>query len=200
MIQRISFENVALLGEQTILVDTNVFVYKFWEKIEDPYLWKRDYADMYDYLADHDYQLAVDFGIISETVNRAIRIKHGILQPDKSWKAFRNSRKGQEEIQKIYTSIDEGILDKVDVLPRPYTKAEIKSMLVADRLDFMDKAVIKTCKEENCILFTADGDFVNAGINLFTGNPNLLGFEQAQVRRKLARKQADDKPTAVQVP
>jgi predicted nuclease of predicted toxin-antitoxin system len=67
-------------------------------------------------------------------------------------------------------------------------------MLVADRLDFMDKAVVKTCKEENCILFTADGDFANAGISLFTGNPNLLGFEQAQVRRKIARKQAEQQP------
>lgn len=40
--------------------------------------------------------------------------------------------------------------------------------------DFVDKATVSICSENNLVLLTNDRDFKNSGLDILTGNPRIL--------------------------
>lgn len=45
----------------------------------------------------------------------------------------------------------------------------------ANELDFVDKAIVSLCKENNLVLLTNDKDFKNADLDILTANTSILG-------------------------
>ena len=71
--------------------------------------------------------------------------------------------------------VKDNILPNFEIQGKAYTKADIESFLQVDSLDFMDKAFIPICKENNCILLTNDKDFANTDIEILSSSPAMVG-------------------------
>lgn len=112
----------------------------------------------------------VDFSIISEFINRTVRIEHNNKQPGTKFKKFRNSLEGQNALSDIHLIVKSNILSQFNIIEKAFSKREIEQLLVVDDLDFVDKSTLTICKENAFVLLTHDGDFKNADIDILTGN------------------------------
>jgi predicted nuclease of predicted toxin-antitoxin system len=81
---------------------------------------------------------------------------------------LRDSAVGKNVSANIFDTIKNGILPNFNIVGKIFDKQEI------DDMDFVDKSIVEICKENSLILFTNDKDFKYAGINILTGNPNIL--------------------------
>ena len=179
MAARYSLQNVATLQGRKVFFDANVLLYIFWPT--GSYKWESNYSSAFGSLLRQKNELMVDFLVLSEVINRAIRIEHDkhlslykIERKDLSFKSYRDSADGQNALNDIYLIVKDNILPNFEIQGKAYTKADIESFLQVDSLDFMDKAFIPICKENNCILLTNDKDFANTDIEILSSNPAIL--------------------------
>lgn len=136
-------------------------------------------------------ELVVDFIVISEIVNRAHRLEYdkhlaanGLAKSAFTYKQYRNSAEGQAALADIYLIIESNILSRFTVIGKDFTKAEIQSFLTLEPLDFSDKAIVLTCKENACLLLTNDADYCTADIDLLSSNPAILNYVWADLSPK----------------
>ncbi len=167
-----------LIGK-TVFFDTNILIYLFWPTGDSD--WGRNYTTLFAKLLKQKNKMAADFIVISEFINRAMRIefenwKYTSDQAHSSskFKEFRDSLDGQNTLSDIYQVVNAGILDKFDISGKNYTKANIEEFLIVDNLDFSDKAIATICKENGFILLTNDYDFAKTDLELLTLNSRIL--------------------------
>jgi len=161
---------IQALKSQRIFFDTNVLIYLFWPTGGSPH-WERSYASIYRNLLRQNNELVVDFIVISEFINRAMRIELDKFYRGMPYKDFRDSANGQSALADIHVIVEGSILNTFTIVGKAFSKAEIQSILVVDTLDFSDKAIVHTCKENGCVLLTNDADFKIADIEILTANP-----------------------------
>ncbi|MCH7397872.1 PIN domain-containing protein [Belliella sp. DSM 107340] len=173
-------QDFALLNDRDIFVDANVLIYLFWPTGQHHF--ERNYARVFGNLLRRGNSLYVDFLVISEIVNRAIRAEYekylltnSMTKSQLNFKDYRNSQDGQDSLNDIYIIVNSDILGNFKVVEKPFNKNNIKNLLVVDELDFIDKALVSICTEHNLVLLTNDRDFKNSGLDILTGNPNILG-------------------------
>ncbi|MDR2836079.1 MAG: PIN domain-containing protein [Bacteroidales bacterium] len=164
--------NINKLENEKIFVDANVLIFWNWStgKIKQ----ETDYSSIYAKLLEQRNHIYVDFIVISEVINRLIKIetkKNDINIID--FKKFRNSEQGKEKLKEIYSVVQERILDNFDLAEKHFTKENILEFLSIDSLDFNDKAILKICKENNFILLTDDIDFRNSDVDILTCNKKI---------------------------
>ncbi len=166
------------LKGRNIFVDTNVLIYLFWPTGEHAF--EQKYATTFNQLRKQGNNLYVDFLIISEIINRALRIEYGkflltntLTESQFKFKKFRDSEEGQSALEDIFTVVKD-ILQQLSVTGKVFSKAEIENSLFVDRLDFVDKAIASLCKDKEFVLFTNDKDFKDTGLEILTGNPHIL--------------------------
>ncbi|MGB5793581.1 hypothetical protein, partial [Poseidonibacter sp.] len=142
--------------------------------------WEDKYAKVYDDLDVPDNDFVVDFLVISEFVNRAMRLSYDIYLDEKGFnsreipfKDYRNSTDGKETLSDIYELVKE-LLKHFTVIEKSYSKIDIESMTLVDNLDFTDKAIVKICEVNNYILLTNDGDYKYSNIDIITCNSYLV--------------------------
>lgn len=166
------------LKDREIFIDSNVLIYLFWPTGEHTF--EEKYASTFNQLRKQGNDLYVDFLVISEIINRALRIEYskfllknnlGVNQC--SFKNFRDSEDGRYALDDIFTVV-KGILKHLSVAGKTFSKKEIEDCLCTDNLDFVDKAIVSLCKEKDFILFTNDKDFKYVDLEILTGNPKLL--------------------------
>lgn len=160
-----------LLGKD-IFVDANVLIYLFWPS--GRHFFESNYARVFRDLLRQGNCLFIDFLVVSEVVNRVLRIEYQKLNSTQSFKDFRNSQDGRDVISDIYIIIQNEILNNFQVIGKTFNKSEIESFLMVDQLDFADKAIASICIDNNFILLTNDRDFKNSGLDILTGNPHIL--------------------------
>lgn len=160
------------LTNRNIFVDANVLIYLFWPTGQVSF--EKDYARVFNSLLRQGNKLFVDFLIISEVINRVVRIEHKKINPTLKFKDFRNSQDGNDVLKDIYIIVKNDILNRFNVVGRPLDKQLIESFLIVDELDFIDKAIASVCFEHGLVLLTNDRDFKNSGLDILTGNPRIL--------------------------
>lgn len=176
---KFSIHNVAALANREIFFDANVLLYIFWPS--GSFSWENNYSTAYSRLLRQGNELVVDFIVISEVINRAIRLEYekhlllnNISKNNLSFKNYRNSVEGQTALADIYLMIDTNILSKFTFIGKSFSKADIQSFLIVDTLDFSDKAILSICRENGFVLITNDVDFKTSNIDILTSNPSIL--------------------------
>jgi predicted nucleic acid-binding protein len=172
MATKYRLQDVSLLGNKGVFIDTNVFIYMYWSTNSNA--WEQNYVRVFTNLLRKNTALYVDFLVISEIINRVLRIEHNRLQPNIDFKRFRDSQEGKNSLSDIYLIVQNDILSKVNVVGKAYNKQAIENFLAVDSLDFIDKSIVELCKDNSLVLLTNDRDFKNSNIDILSGNPNIL--------------------------
>lgn len=172
MATKYRLQDVAQLNGRDIFLDANILIYLFWPTGQ--YHFEQNYARVFRNLLRQQNNLFVDFLMISEVINRILRIEHKKINPTQKFKDFRNSQDGIDALNDIYIIVKNEILNRFNILGKVFDKKDIELFLTIDDLDFVDKATVKLCKENTLVLLTNDKDFRNADLDILTGNPNIL--------------------------
>ncbi len=165
-------QDYANLSGKDVFVDANVLIYLFWPTGQHSF--EANYARVFRNLLRQGNSLYVDFLVISEVVNRVLRIEHQKLNSNQKFKDFRNSQDGKDVISDIYLIVQNEILSSFKIIGKSFNKSDIEGFLIVEQLDFVDKATVSICSENNLVLLTNDRDFKNSGLDILTGNPNIL--------------------------
>jgi predicted nucleic acid-binding protein len=172
-------QDVAQLNGRNIFFDANVLIYLFWPTGQHSF--EQNYAQVFRNLLRQGNDLFVDFLVISEIVNRAVRneyekylLTNSLTKAQLKFKDYRDSADGQDSLNDIYIIVKNDILSHFDIIGKSFEKPEIENFLVVDDLDFVDKATVTLCEENNFVLLTNDKDFRDCGLDMLTGNPHIL--------------------------
>jgi len=177
MSNRYNLSNISSITNKKVFFDANILIYLFWATGSS---WERAYANLYSKLNNQNNTYVIDFLVISEFINRAIKIEYqnylnnnDLTSQEYKYKEYRDSEEGQEVLGDIYTIISLDILEDFEVVEKSYSKDAINAMLLVDSLDFTDKAIEKICDENNCVLLTNDKDFKDSTIEILSCNRKL---------------------------
>mgnify|MGYP001806399104 CR=1 FL=1 len=174
MAARYSLHNIEALRGRRVFFDANILIYIFWPT--GSFNWEKKYSSAYGKLLKQQNELVIDFLVISEFVNRAMRIEHDKYTKAHnylSYKKYRDSDHGRESLQDIYTLVNDVIVKKFIIIGKTFLKADIESFLQVDNLDFNDKTIIPLCTENNLVLITNDNDFAQSDIEIASYLPTL---------------------------
>lgn len=177
-----STQNISAVINRKVFFDANVLIYIFWPLgFGNTKHWEECYSSAFGKLIRQKNELLVDFIVISEIVNRAIRLEYdkyliakNISKGNLPFKKYRNSIDGVTALTDIYLMIETDILNTFTVVGKSFMKSDIQSFLIVDTLDFGDKAILSTCQENACILLTNDVDYKTSTIDILTSNPAIL--------------------------
>ena len=176
MARRYTLNNYEDLKGRDVFFDANVILYVYWTTGNRS--WMGQYSTLFNRLLKQGNKMYINFPVISEVVNRAIRIEHEKYQKSQSkairYKDYRNSDAGVEALEDIYTILEHDVLKHFDVVSDGYDKLDIESFLVVDHLDFGDKAIEKTCSDRDMVLLTNDVDFKNSKVDILSVNRKLI--------------------------
>jgi len=172
MATKYRLQDVAQLNGRGIFLDANILIYLFWPTGQHNF--EQNYARVFSDLLRQKNNLFVDFLVISEVINRVVRIEHQKINPTQRFKDFRNSPDGQEVLSDIYMIVKNDILDRFSIIGKAFSKQDIENSLVVDELDFADKGIAQICRENVLVLLTNDKDFKNTDLDILTGNPLIL--------------------------
>ncbi len=165
-------QDVSQLNGRNIFFDANVLIYLFWPTGQHSF--EQNYARVFRNLLRQGNNLFVDFLVTSEVINRILRNEHQRINPSQKLKDFRNSEDGKDALDDIYIIVKNDILARFNVVGKAFNSQEIESLLSVDELDFVDKATVTLCEENNFVLLTNDKDFRDCGLDMLTGNPHIL--------------------------
>lgn len=165
-------QDFSQLADRSVFVDANVLIYLFWPTGQ--FSFEQNYAHVFRNLLRQGNNLFIDFLVVSEVINRVMRIEHQKLSPSMRFKDFRNSQDGKDVVEDIFIIIKNDVLSRFNVVGKSFDKYEIERFINVDELDFVDKAIASICTENNLVLLTNDKDFKNSGLDILTGNPRIL--------------------------
>ena len=178
MAAKYKLQDVTLLNGRDIFLDANILIYLFWPTGQISF--EKNYARVFRNLLNQKNNLFVDFLVISETINRAIKaeyekyiLAHSLTKAQLKYKDYRNSQDGQDALNDIYFIVKANILNKFGVIGKSFDKQDIENCLIIDELDFIDKGIVTLCKENSLVLLTNDKDFKNTNLEILTGNPSI---------------------------
>lgn len=160
------------INGRSVFLDANVLIYLFWPTGQ--HYFEQNYARVFSQLLKQGNDLFIDFLVISEVVNRILRIEHQKNNPTQKFKDFRNSNEGKDALNDIYIILKNDILSRFNIVGKTYNRKDIENCLMVDELDFVDKATAILCKENSFVLLTNDKDFKGSDLDIITGNPHIL--------------------------
>lgn len=179
MATKYRLQDVAQLKGRDIFLDANILIYLFWPTGQ--YNYEQNYARVFSNLLRQRNNLFVNFLVISEIVNKAIKteyekhlLTHSLTKAQLRYKYYRNSQDGQDALNDIYIIVKDEILSRFNIIGKSFDKQDIENSLIVDELDFVDKATVALCKENALVLLTNDKDFKNADLDILTDNPVIL--------------------------
>lgn len=167
--------DIAILKGRKIFFDANVLIYNFWSNYSN---WVDKYSTIFNSLLKQGNEMFVDYIVISEVVNRVIKIEYSNFLQEKNisnkelpFKKYRNSKDGKEIIREIYATIQFKIINNFSIVGKDFTKSNLESFLIVDSMDFSDKAIAEICIENNFVLLTNDIDFIDSSLDVLSSNP-----------------------------
>ncbi|MFA4906662.1 MAG: PIN domain-containing protein [archaeon] len=178
MNRRISLTDISTLSGRRVFFDTNVLIYIFWPTGMRPRI--AEYSSAFRRLLNMKIDLCLDITVLSELINRILRLEHekylkeNSLQKDQfGFKQFRNTPECFSSTEVLYLLVQNRILRRFVVVGKSFSNADIPALFIKG-MDFNDQIIISTCLENNCILLTNDADYLNAPIDILSSNPKLL--------------------------
>lgn len=173
--KRYKEKDIPRLKERTIFFDANILLSIYFTI--NPHDWAQiNYSRVFAKLLDLGNKLIFDITVVSEVVNRALRMEHKaflrknkIDDGDLTYKDFRNSEDGVLAWRKTRDMMCDVIFPKFNIIEKGWSKEEIEDTLNLQG-DFNDLIVINLCNENNYVLLTNDSDFVNANIDVLSLN------------------------------
>lgn len=175
MANRYRSSNISSIANKKIFFDANVLIYLFGYGTPTRANWEDQYARLYSNLIHQNNQFVIDFIVMSEFINRAIRIEyknylasHSITEKDLKYKDYRDSTDGTSALKDIYLTVTDDILSDFEVIEKSYSKNDLTLMCTVDSLDFSDKAIVKICDENQFVLLTNDLDFRDSTIDILS--------------------------------
>jgi len=174
MHERYKKSDLTKIADKTVFFDANVLLYIFWPLTARTQQ-VRKYSELYGRLIKQKNKLAVNETVISEVINRALRIEfdNSSYTSAYDYKSFRNTTDGKTAQADIFTTVKNKILTNFQVVNKSFSADELKQMLNVDNLDFNDKIISNICATNNMILLTNDADFSNETIDILSANPKL---------------------------
>lgn len=176
MTGRYTLQNYTQIKDRDIFFDANIILYLYWATGNRR--WTNKYSTLYNLLLKQGNSMYINFLVISEVVNRAIRIEHEKYQSSQNtkidYKMYRDSDAGVEALEDIYLLLEDDILSHFNIVDDGYNKSDIIGFLNVDSLDFGDKAIEKTCSNREMVLLTNDADFRDSKIDILSVNYKLL--------------------------
>ena len=179
MTKRYNHNQISSLTNKTIFFDTNIIIYIFWPT--GSLHWEREYSAIFGKLLKQNNKIATDFIVVSEVINRTMRTEYEKYLQDKtftkqslSYKRFRDSGDGQDALKDIYQIINAKVLNNFHIIGKAFESHHIEQFLRVDSLDFSDKGIASLCRDNDCVLFTNDRDFLYTDVEILTSNPVLL--------------------------
>ena len=163
-------------SEDHLFLDANVWLYLYGPQQSPASSYVRTYSDAYKRILSDKSKIYIDVLIISEFVNRYIRLKHELIQPTVSFKDFRNGPFFKIHAQSTADEVRR-ILKHCSRIESGFEKLNMEKLLndfVAGGSDFNDQIISKLCKDKKLSLVTHDGDFRDPGLSVLTANRNLL--------------------------
>lgn len=163
---------------EALLLDANVWLHIFSPPSGNTPSFARGYDAALKRMLAARTHLAVDALILSEYLNRYIRIEWAALhkQAQPNFKKFRQSP--------AFAAVGQGaalfarrILKLCSRYDNPFATANIDQVLTnfeSGNQDFNDGLLSEACRHHGWKLVTDDGDFTSGGIEVLTGNPKLL--------------------------
>lgn len=181
MSNKYNSSNIQSITNKKIFLDANILIYLFGFGTPTSANWESQYANLYTKLHNQNNTFVVDYIVISEFVNRAIKIEYdnylnsnNLDKNSLSYKNYRNSLDGQEALKDIYIIVNDEILNEFEVIEKSYSKDDLKMMCCVDELDFSDKAIIRICEDNQFILLTNDTDFKNSNIDIISCHKKMF--------------------------
>lgn len=164
---------------EPILVDANVWLYLQPPAAQPASGWAvASYSKVFSRLLQAKAQPVVDALILSEYLNRYIRIEY-----DAAWKTrypkfkqFRRSPDAATILQAAVAEIGQ-ILKTSKACDTPLANVDLPAVLEAVQngtADFNDGLLIENCRLNGWKLLTNDSDMTMGGIDLLTANKKLL--------------------------
>lgn len=177
MMNKYDLNNIQSIGDRKVFFDANILLYLYWSTNLS---WQERYSQVYSKLIDQNNPFVLHYVVISEFINRAIKIEYSnylrennITSKDFSYKSYRDSEAGKEVQNDVYTLVKSILLEQFEIVNKNLNQIEIEAMLEVDNLDFSDKLINQVCKDNNYVLLTNDRDFKDTGIDILTLNRNI---------------------------
>jgi len=164
-----SLNQIAELKARDFFIDANVII-SFFNESNSPYL--KAILELQRY----NCNLYLDFIVISEVINRLMKIKFMMIKKKylNKYKSFRDSVEGKSYLNEIYMFVRDMVLTNFHIIENPIGESDIKNFLTSNTLDINDKAIVSICKKKKMILLTHDYDFKESNIDILTGNKKML--------------------------
>lgn len=164
-------------GEQ-VLVDTNIWLYLFPAPGNPPHRFANQYSTAFSNLVSAQAQPVLDPMVLSEYLNRYIRIEWegNYKSTYPKFKDFRNSL----DFTAVVSSAEifaKRIVSFCKIHSIPANELDLNHALAdfsSGKMDFNDALLVDICKKRSLKLMTNDADFHDGGIDVLTTNPRLL--------------------------
>lgn len=185
MALRINVNSIQNLSGKNILLDTNIWIYLFCPlgHSEAKEFIVKKYSRAFNRLIHSDNKLYIDVMILSEFINRYLRLVFHVYMENNNIesgfdfkKDYKQTGDFKENIQLIAATIKNKILPKVSVANFSYENRNIEELIdnLKDKMtDFNDLHFEKLCKTKGFILFTDDRDYSDSSLDIISGNPKI---------------------------
>lgn len=121
-------------------------------------------------------KIAIDALVMSEVLNRWSRLVYQHTRPKPAaFKIFRDSPSFIAVANEIAAGARR-ILSRAHPIGTEFAHVDLQLVLArfeSGKADFNDLLIAETCRENDCILVTHDGDMKSADIPIVSGNPTL---------------------------
>lgn len=165
-------------ASETILVDANVWLFLFPPAAQPAPRWAAAYSKAFKKLLCAKADPVVDCLILSEYLNRYVRIEYNTRWQTRypKFKVFRNSTEGAGVLGAAVAEVQQ-ILKAASPRDSPLANTNLASVLTGVQsgiIDFNDGLLIENCRINGWKLLTNDGDMTVGGIEVLTTNSALL--------------------------
>ncbi len=174
----IKTKDIASVKNKKIFFDTNIWIFLFCEIADSKKYLVNKYSATYHFLLKAGTPVFIDFVVISEFVNRYLRIafsnytKKNHLINFNYKKDYRQTDDFTEAWKNVCDIVNNRILSKTITINFEYDKSSFENLLDSNNsdTDFNDNHIMNLCHTNDLYLLTHDGDFKNSEINIITEN------------------------------
>lgn len=166
------------LKNKKILLDTNIWIYIFCEIGGYNKYFVNIYSRAFYILLKSNNTIYTDLCILSEFINRYLKIACANYQERKQLPSidykrdYRVTKDYKEAWATVCDIVNKKILSRTQIINAEYDQSSMAKLLQKDQLetDFNDNHLVNLCEVEDMFLMTNDADFKNANLNVITEN------------------------------
>jgi len=180
MAEYIKTDRLSTVKDKKIFFDANIWMYIFCEIGNYKERLIRKYSSSFSYFLKNNTSIFIDLAVISEFVNRYLRIaysnyikKNNLTITNLDYKKdYRKTDDFKEAWKNVCNIINNRILPKANAVNFEYDRNTLTNLLNSDKpdTDFNDNHIMNLCRTKDMYLFTHDGDFKNTDINIISEN------------------------------